>query len=160
MMFRRLQTQGDDPQITLSEMVDVLWDYAENQVGEITYQDVAIATGLSGSTVRKVRVGEQDNPNLRTLRGFATFFGVKLDYFNCLNREECQDYLAQVAKESLEQSLEEQKVKLRGALTQEGLSVIDSLTEMIEYVKEAENLKAELRHAGEKVCTDDVQKNE
>jgi transcriptional regulator with XRE-family HTH domain len=44
---------------------------------------ITAATGeeISSTTVWKLRTGRQDNPQLRTLTAFATFFGVPLGYF-------------------------------------------------------------------------------
>lgn len=44
---------------------------------------ISAATGeeISSTTVWKLRTGRQDNPQLRTLTAFATFFGVPLGYF-------------------------------------------------------------------------------
>ncbi|HEU5028961.1 MULTISPECIES: helix-turn-helix domain-containing protein [Actinomadura] len=44
---------------------------------------IARATGedISSTTVWKLRTGRQENPQLKTLRALATFFGVPIGYF-------------------------------------------------------------------------------
>ncbi|MBO2463095.1 helix-turn-helix domain-containing protein [Actinomadura violacea] len=44
---------------------------------------IASATGedISSTTVWKLRTGRQENPQLKTLRALATFFGVPIGYF-------------------------------------------------------------------------------
>lgn len=44
---------------------------------------IAGATGedISSTTVWKLRTGRQENPQLKTLRALATFFGVPIGYF-------------------------------------------------------------------------------
>ena len=56
---------------------------------------VAQAIGVSQQTLSNILNGRSDNPLLSTLRGICEFYNISLDYFNCVNEDECLSYLAE-----------------------------------------------------------------
>lgn len=120
-MLRRNRGRSEQ-EVSLSRMIDLLFEYGQDVTGKrVTYQSVAEATGLSWSSIRNLRVSEDANPNYRTLRAIADFFGVGLGYFNCLTEEECREYIEHISAPEAEA---ERGVRMR-SLILEGLEGIE-----------------------------------
>ncbi|GII34634.1 hypothetical protein [Planotetraspora mira] len=62
---------------------------------------ISEATGedLSSTTIWKLRTGRSDNPQLKTLKGLSTFFGVPIGYFG--DDDEAEETADRVAASSL-----------------------------------------------------------
>ncbi|MEW9533614.1 hypothetical protein [Microbispora sp. NPDC049125] len=62
---------------------------------------ISEATGeeLSSTTIWKLRTGRSDNPQLKTLKALASFFGIPIGYFG--DDDEAEATAAQVAASSL-----------------------------------------------------------
>lgn len=124
-------------QVTLARMVELLFSYASSQGVDVTYEDVSRGTGIAWNNVRKIRLGENTNPSLRTIQALADYFGVNLDYFNCKTEEECQEYLAGIARAGAEDAL----IRMREATESgKGLGEREALQALIDYVKRVEGL--------------------
>ncbi|MFD0855604.1 hypothetical protein ACFQ07_25405 [Actinomadura adrarensis] len=80
---------ADAPATTLADkiewLINNLWPAdtppPRNNVEAAAAITAATGEEISSTTVWKLRTGRQDNPQLRTLTAFATFFGVPLGYF-------------------------------------------------------------------------------
>jgi transcriptional regulator with XRE-family HTH domain len=97
-MLRGKKFVRPEPEISLAEMVSLLFEYGKEVTGrKVTNQLVADSTGMAVNTVRGLRIGEITNPGYRTLKAVADFFGIGLGYFNCLTEEECRQYIANLS---------------------------------------------------------------
>jgi transcriptional regulator with XRE-family HTH domain len=124
--------------IALEKMVDLLFEFGEAQGMEITYQGIARVTGIAWNNIRKIRLGENNNPSLHTIQALSDYFGVKLDYFNCRTEDECRDYLGRLAEKDISGQMDTIGVKMRSSgVSMEGLQALQA---MIDYVKRAEGL--------------------
>lgn len=124
--------------ITLDRMVELLFEFGEAQGIETTYQGISRVTGIAWNNIRKIRVGENNNPSLHTIQALANYFGVKLDYFNCRSEEECRAYLGQIAAKDINDQVDAIGVKMRSTgISMDGLQALQAV---IDYVKRAEGL--------------------
>lgn len=137
-MFRqKLMPSSPKNQVTLARMVDLLFSYAASQGVEVAYEDISRSTGIAWNNVRKIRLGENTNPSLRTIQAIADYFGINLDYFNCKTEEECQAYLSGLVQAEAEDAL----VKMREAVESgKSLGEREALQALIDYVKRVEGL--------------------
>jgi transcriptional regulator with XRE-family HTH domain len=121
--------------VTLAEKVDLLFKYGESRGLPVSYRAIAQATEENSNNIRKIHLGKNANPGLRTLTALAEYFGVSLAYFECQTKTQCHEFLKQ-----------QPQTKLLGgiAMRAEGLSEagLKAIEQMIEYVRDAEGAKS------------------
>ena len=120
-------------QVSLAEQVDLLFAYGEARGLSTTYRAIATATGENGTNIRKIHYGENLNPGLRTLTALAGYFDIRLDYFLCETRVECEEYLSGIAGQRLLSGVPQ---AMRG-ISEDGLKI---LLAWIHIVRKAERL--------------------
>ncbi len=80
-------------ELTLGQKVEILFAYGKMWGIETDEGEIAQATGLSSHNIKKIRLGANDNPGLKTLKALADHFGLNLAYFDNTTREQCWNYL-------------------------------------------------------------------
>lgn len=80
-------------ELTLHQKVEILFAYGKMWGLETDETEIAKTTGLSSYNIKKIRLGSNDNPGLKTLKALADHFGLNLAYFDNKTRDECWDYL-------------------------------------------------------------------
>jgi transcriptional regulator with XRE-family HTH domain len=122
-------------ELTFSEKMAYLFKYGEARGIATTYRAIAEATRENANNIRKIYLGENPNPGIRTVRALADYFGVSLAYFDCATRTECQDYLTGAKPQQLRQDI---------AIRVDGLSEtgLEAISKLIDYVRKAEELPA------------------
>ncbi len=120
-------------ELTLSEQMVLLFEYGEGRGLATSYRAIAEATGENATNIRKMHLGENLNPGIKSILALADYFGVRLDYFGCATREACQNYLAGAKPTQLEQDI---------AKRVDGLSetALEAIATMLDYVRKAEQL--------------------
>lgn len=125
----------DEDSLSIAAMVDILFDWGEQQGLNVTYHAIEEATGESWTNIRKIRTGENANPGLRVVQSIARYFEIGLDYFDCQTPEACHAYL----KGLDEADLLDEVVRMRAhSLSPKALLTLEA---MIDYVQEVEGMK-------------------
>lgn len=119
--------------LSLSEKLQLLFDYGESRGISAAYRTVADATGENATNIRKIHRGENTNPGLKILTALVKYFRVDLAYFNCETKAECQAYLARFA---LAREMEAVKLRTNG-LSETGIAAVRG---MLDFVRKAEGL--------------------
>ncbi len=121
-------TRGKYP---LKDKIVLLFKRGESLGLPTTYRAIAAATGENANNLRKIYVGENDNPGLRTLEAMAGYFKVSLAYFDCQSAKECTEYL-----NGVEHAEQEAVVALRAAhLSMEGLKALQDMADHIRHIE-------------------------
>jgi len=119
--------------LTLREKIELLFDYGQSKGLSVAYIAIAEATGENASNIRKIHLGINANPGVKTLTTLADYFGVGLAYFDCQTKTDCQVYLEQIGQERILGG-----IALRAmGISEEGLQAIQK---MIDYVRKSEGL--------------------
>ena len=119
--------------LSLSEKLQLLFEYGESRGISAAYRTVADATGENATNIRKIHRGENTNPGLKILTALVKYFRVDLAYFNCETKTECQEYLARFA---LAREMEAVKLRTNG-LSETGIAAVRG---MLDFVRKAEGL--------------------
>ncbi len=122
--------------ISLAAKLALLFEYGQDKGLPTTYRAIAEATKENANNIRKIYVGENENPGLRTLSALAEYFQVGLAYFDCNSREECEAYLEGATARHLTETI---ALRTRG-ISESGLEAIKN---MIDYVRNVERLPPE-----------------
>ena len=122
-------------ELTLSDQLAYLFEYGEARGLATTYRAIAEATRENANGIRKVYLGENTNPGIRTILALGDYFGVGLAYFDCATLTECQDYLTGAEQQELRQDI---------AIRTNGLSEasLEAISKLIGYVRKAKELPA------------------
>ena len=80
-------------EISISEQVDILFQYGESKRMVTSYHGISAAIGIAPINIQKLRSGVTKNPGIILLRRIANYFGVGLGYFDCTSAEDCRSYL-------------------------------------------------------------------
>ena len=136
------------PELTLSEKVNIMFQFGQQQGKIVDYRSVAEATGVSVNNIHKIRSGENNNPGIQTLKKLASYFNVPLGYFDSKTREQCWAYLQRQAEQKAGASGKEAKPIVFRAddFSEEGRQAIES---MIKFVKRKEGFTEEADEEGE-----------
>jgi transcriptional regulator with XRE-family HTH domain len=119
--------------LTLREKVEILFEYGQARGLSVAYLSIAQATGENASNIRKIHLGINTNPGIKTFTKLAEYFGVGLAYFDCQTKAECQRFLGHVGPERVLSG-----IALRASgISEEGL---DAIKKMIDYVRKSEGL--------------------
>lgn len=90
-----MSKNSDSRELKLAEQLDILFDVFRAPNGKpYTVKEVSEAIRMTPATVSRIRSGNVPDPRMSTLKMFARFFHISLDYFFCGTREECRDFLA------------------------------------------------------------------
>lgn len=119
--------------MTLARQLELLFEYGRARGLPVTYRAIAEATGETAYLLRKLYIGENTNPGLRTIAAIARYFGVGLDYFQCSTRKQCKDFLGGDGPGRHKDAITRQAADL----SEEGVATVLS---MIDYVRRAERL--------------------
>ena len=122
-------------ELTFSNKLAILFAYGEARGLATSYRAIADATKENANSIRKIYLGENTNPGIRTVLALADYFGVGLAYFDCATRIECQNYLTGAKPQQLSHDI---------AIRANGLSEtsLEAISTMIDYVRKAEKLPA------------------
>lgn len=66
----------------------------ENRKNAYSLRDIAAAGDITAQGVANILDGITPHPRLDTLRNICRLFEVSLDYFDCQDEAECENYLA------------------------------------------------------------------
>ena len=119
--------------LTLSEKLQILFDYGESRGISSAYRAIAEATGENATNIRKIHRGENINPGFKILRALVRYFGVGLSYFDFDTRAGIEAYLAQFAPAK---AVDDIKLRANG-MSEEGLAAVRN---MLDFVRKAEGL--------------------
>lgn len=145
-MLRGKKYVRPEPEISLADMVGILFEYGRKIVGmRVTNQLVADSTKISINTVRGLRVGEIENPSYRTLKAITDFFGIGLGYFNCLTAEECREYIASISAPQTAPGLRMRSLPVKVAEddTEKLLETLADIVERIEKLEKQQDMDKE-----------------
>jgi len=114
-------------QLTVSQKVALLFEYGESRGLDVAYRAIAQATGENGNNIRKIYLGDNANPGLRTLTALVNYFGVDLAFFNCATQADCQAYLARIGSARATDAL---SLRLEG-VSEKGLELLRDVADVV-----------------------------
>src|SRR5687767_889529 len=89
----RSERDSEGDEISISEQVDILFQYGESKRMVTSYHGISAAIDIAPINIQKLRLGVTKNPGVVLLRRIANYFGVGLGYFDSTTVEECWNHL-------------------------------------------------------------------
>lgn len=114
--------------MTLAEQLDILFDIFRAPNGKMfSVKEVSEAISMTPATVSRIKSGSVPDPRISTVKMFAKFFDISLDYFLCDTREECRAFLAH---EKAQRAVPVLTLRSR----EMAADIIEDIQRMVEYI--------------------------